>query len=114
MPKTRSYKEYLYKSLQKDEEVFAYLQAAVEQGDINSLLLAVKDVREARMEEVPTLLVSVVVDMIQTIIDNFKDWDRLTSDELRMKVGVSLRYSEEFLRLFDIRMEAIKKQNANT
>jgi DNA-binding phage protein len=48
MPKTRSYKEELLKALQEPEEAKEYLNAALEDGNPEVFLLALRDVVDAR------------------------------------------------------------------
>jgi probable addiction module antidote protein len=45
---TKSYSEYLSETLQDPEEAAAYINAAIEDGDDSVLLLALRDVIEAR------------------------------------------------------------------
>ena len=48
MPRlTKNYKEHLFERLQAPEEVAAYLNAAMEDGDVALVLLALRDVAEA-------------------------------------------------------------------
>lgn len=49
MPKTRSYKEELLKSLQKPKEAESYLNAALLDEDPEVFLLAIRDVAEATL-----------------------------------------------------------------
>ena len=49
MTKTRSYKEELISSLKKPREAEAYLNAALEDGDPEVFLLALRDVAEAQV-----------------------------------------------------------------
>ena len=109
MPKSIPYENYLHKNLQEDEEVVSYLKAALEDGDINVILLAARDVTNARLKKIPIVLVSAVEGMLDTVMDNFKDWETRSPDELRMKVGTTLRYTSEFRKLLKSRMETIKK-----
>jgi probable addiction module antidote protein len=44
---SKSYKEHLFEQLQTPEEVAAYVNAAMEEGDIALILLALRDVAEA-------------------------------------------------------------------
>lgn len=48
MPKSRSYKEDLLKALQDNEEVVAYLDAALETGDYKAFMIALRNVVEAK------------------------------------------------------------------
>lgn len=48
MERTKNYKEHLLKVLQDPEEAAAYLDACLEDEDLNVFLLALKDVAEAR------------------------------------------------------------------
>lgn len=48
MPKTLSYKDELMKLLKKRKEAVAYLNAALEDGDPEVFLLALRDVAEAQ------------------------------------------------------------------
>jgi probable addiction module antidote protein len=49
MPRlTKSYEEHLLERLQTSEEIAAYLNAALEEGDMAVLLLALRDVAEAK------------------------------------------------------------------
>jgi probable addiction module antidote protein len=45
---TKNYKEHLFERLQTPEEITGYLNAAIEEGDVAVLLLALRDVAEAR------------------------------------------------------------------
>lgn len=47
MPTTKSYHSYLIESLKNPTEAAAYLNAALEEGDTELLLLAIKNVAEA-------------------------------------------------------------------
>jgi probable addiction module antidote protein len=47
MKKTIDYKEYLTESLKNPEEAAAYLNAALEEGDLSLFTLALKDVVDA-------------------------------------------------------------------
>ncbi len=48
MPRlSKSYKEHLFERLQTPEEVAAYLNAAMEDGDVALVLLALRDIAEA-------------------------------------------------------------------
>ena len=47
MKKTTDYKEYLNQSLKNPEEAAAYLNAALEEGDLSLFTLALKDVVNA-------------------------------------------------------------------
>jgi probable addiction module antidote protein len=48
MPRaSRPYKEHLFEKLQNPEEVAAYVNAAMEDGDVALILLALRDVAEA-------------------------------------------------------------------
>ena len=49
MTRSRSYQEGLFKRLQAPEEAAAYLDAALEEGDREVFLLALRDVAEARL-----------------------------------------------------------------
>ncbi len=49
MARSRSYKEGLLKRLQAPQEAAAYLDAALEEGDQDVFLLALRDVAEARL-----------------------------------------------------------------
>jgi probable addiction module antidote protein len=48
MPVTKKYKDDLIESLRDPNEAEAYLDAAIEDGDINVFLLALRDVVEAK------------------------------------------------------------------
>lgn len=45
---TKNYKEHLFERLQTPEEITGYLNAAIEEDDTSVLLLALRDVAEAR------------------------------------------------------------------
>jgi len=45
---TKSYSDYLHETLQDPEEAAAYINAAIEEGDESVLLLALRDVVDAR------------------------------------------------------------------
>jgi len=45
---TKNYKEHLFERLQTPAEITGYLNAAIEEGDVAVLLLALRDVAEAR------------------------------------------------------------------
>jgi probable addiction module antidote protein len=47
-PVARDYKEHLFEGLQDPDEVEGYLTAALEEGDAAALLLALRDIAEAR------------------------------------------------------------------
>jgi probable addiction module antidote protein len=49
MAKSRPYKEGLLERLKDPQEAAAYLDAALEEGDIEVFLLALRDVAEARL-----------------------------------------------------------------
>jgi probable addiction module antidote protein len=49
MARSRSYKETLLQRLRDPEEAAAYLDAALEEGDKDVFLLALRDVAEARL-----------------------------------------------------------------
>ena len=49
MAKSRSYQEGLHKRLQDPQEAAAYLDAALEEGDRDVFLLALRDVAQARL-----------------------------------------------------------------
>lgn len=50
MPTYRSYQSYLIQSLEDPAEAAAYLDAVLEDGDFEHILLALKHVAEARRE----------------------------------------------------------------
>lgn len=50
MPTHRSYQSYLVQSLEDPAEAAAYLDAVLEDGDFEHILLALKHVAEARKE----------------------------------------------------------------
>ena len=54
MPASRSYHTYLIESLKDPAEAAAYLDAVLEDGEIELMLLALKNVAEARREIVNT------------------------------------------------------------
>lgn len=54
-PKTHAYKDSLLKSLKNADEAAAYLDAALEDGDKDVFLVALRDVAEARLGGVAAL-----------------------------------------------------------
>jgi|ERR1044071_327704 probable addiction module antidote protein len=48
MPLTKSFHEYLIQSLKDPVEAAAYLEVAIEDGDLDFLLVAIRDVVEAQ------------------------------------------------------------------
>lgn len=52
MPTSRSYQAYLIESLKDPEEAAAYLEAVLEDGSEEEVLLALRDVAEARLAAV--------------------------------------------------------------
>lgn len=63
MPTHKSYHSYLIESLKDPTEAAAYLDAVIEDGDLEHILLAFKNVAEARK------------DLIDPSVDSNSNWD---------------------------------------